>query len=602
MDKMKLIDEIENTFINKTKEYSDLNQLLYEVDNFESWKSNLVFRSDRIRYIFNENEAAIKKLNEILDDLDDLSANRLSLLLKNLKENDALDASIILLIADKLIAYYEPLNKVERLISLYLLKALEEMEFFVRMDNKTKNIPYECYMKIISYKDRIDELRPLDKRNIFMAYYNLLGPLSDLDPDVRKKTLVFYKEVRDLYHNHDYSDCACEIDEEWQFITDIYLTSFIYFLDDNELKKDYFQYVDELLESDEVDELEVRLITIAKKHSNNEYSLDETINEAYHLFLSYLGKGITYDGSDNNLNRFCNLFDIGVFVINLLEINNKKDEITYAYISKIAYTLLDYISSVPYMNFTSYFDDISADLCKLLMPFANDLSQKDFLLNKLLLRRQPITYIHSIMVKEITLRIAKAILKKNRTIFNPLIKLGYDTDEKLLNYLSKAAMYHDLGKCLTVGVINLQTRKLNDREYSYIKLHPLKSKELLKSDPDFNEYYDIMLGHHKYYDGKAGYPMEFDNVNSKYKIAIDLITIADSIDAATDIYGRNYTKGKTFNELLHELEEGSSTRYNPELVKFISNEENLKRELDYITGKDRLVVYYDAYKSITKEK
>lgn len=602
MDKIKLIDEIEQIFISRTKEYSDLNNLLYSVDNFESWKMNLVFRSDRIRYIFNENEEAIKKLNDILNDLDDEVVSRLFDLLKNLKQNDVLDASIIISICDKLIEYYEGKDNIEKLISLYLLKALEEMEFFVRMDTKTRDIPLECYNKIIKFRDRYNDLGPNNKRYIFMAYYNLLGPLSDLYPELRKKTLIYYKEARDLYLNYDHTDCEEEIEEEWSYITDVFLTQFTYIisLGDENIKKEYFMYVDELM--DDIDELRMRLIKIARSYCDKSVSLDDTITDAYNLFLSYLGDGITFDGSDNNLNHFCNLFDIGAFVITLLGENNIKNEKTYPYISKIAYTLLDYISSVPYMRFTSYFDDISADLCKLLMPFAKDINQKDFLLNKLVLRRQPITYIHSIMVKEITLRIAKAILDNKIEIFKPLIDLGYDTKEKILAYLGKAGMYHDLGKCLTVGVINLQSRRLTTREYSYIKLHPSKSLELLQNDKDYLEYYDVMVGHHKYFNGLGGYPLDFDNLNSKYKIAIDLITISDSIDAATDIYGRNYTRGKTFKELLKELIDHSGTRYNDEIVSFIASNDSLIDELDKITGRDRLLVYYDAYKNIVKEK
>ena len=50
-----------------------------------------------------------------------------------------------------------------------------------------------------------------------------------------------------------------------------------------------------------------------------------------------------------------------------------------------------------------------------------------------------------------------------------------------------------------------------------------------------------MIGHHKDYDGKNGYPVYFDKTKSKYKIIIDLIRIADAIDAGTDCYGRNYS-------------------------------------------------------------
>ena len=110
-----------------------------------------------------------------------------------------------------------------------------------------------------------------------------------------------------------------------------------------------------------------------------------------------------------------------------------------------------------------------------------------------------------------------------------------------------------------------------------------------------------MLGHHKWYDGKMGYPMDFDNTKSKYKIAIDIISIADSIDAATDILGRNYTLGKDFDSLLKELEDGAGVRYNPNIVKLISMDEVLKSKLRYLTKYGRERVYYEAYKEIAKK-
>ena len=204
------------------------------------------------------------------------------------------------------------------------------------------------------------------------------------------------------------------------------------------------------------------------------------------------------------------------------------------------------------------------------------------------------------MVKKITAAIATEIIEKKKELLDSLRFIGYDTDDKILQYLQDAALYHDLGKCLTVGVINLQNRKLTDEEFKYIKMHPSKSKLLFGNDTSFKEFYDVMIGHHKYYDGNGGYPEDFDNVHSRYRIAIDLISIADSIDAATDILGRNYTSGKDFNTLLKELVENKGTRYNPEIVDFIVNNKKLKEELENLTGKNRASVYYDVYSEIIK--
>ena len=55
----------------------------------------------------------------------------------------------------------------------------------------------------------------------------------------------------------------------------------------------------------------------------------------------------------------------------------------------------------------------------------------------------------------------------------------------------------------------------------------------MHGDEVFEPYIDVILGHHKTYDGKGGYPADFDNTASSKRILIDLITIADCTDAAT---------------------------------------------------------------------
>ena len=76
---------------------------------------------------------------------------------------------------------------------------------------------------------------------------------------------------------------------------------------------------------------------------------------------------------------------------------------------------------------------------------------------------------------------------------------------------------------------------------------------------------------------------------------IDLITICDCIDAATDHLGRNYKKAKTLEEVLEELSAGKGVRYNPDLVELIENSPRLKKEMSYIVRDGRLDIMYRAY-------
>lgn len=604
-DKIQIIRNFKEIYMNNIKKYSDYNDSLYQINNFNSWKENLIQRSIVIRTMFKENQDIIDQIDEILTEgLDDETAYEFLLVIKEFKDKEIHDASIMIKIINYLIAFYEPKEKYEILIYLYTLGALEEMEFFLRMDNDSVDInPLLKYQKILALKSKYQELKEINsRRDIFIAYYNLIGPLADLNTNVRKDIIKYYEEVTAFYN----SDLVQSIDkdneiikEEMHLINDVFITSFSYFIDsDYSTEQKYFKIVNSLLETEEVDDDQKKLIELAYKYSYGEYDVNEMIAKLTYFFNLYLGDGIKYEGTDENLNRFCNLLDIAGIILELLRTSVMDPEIKYSYLKKVGFTLLDYIKSVPYKDFTSYFDDVCSSLYKTLLPFCENIEQKVSLLNLLVLRRQPITYIHSIMVKKITLIIANEMLEYDRNIFKQLIDLGYDTDEKIINYLGNAALFHDIGKCLTVGVINLQNRKLTDEEFKYIKMHPSKSKLLLGDDPAFDTYYDVMLGHHRTYDGKGGYPLDFDNLSSKYKIAIDLIAIADSIDAATDILGRNYTTGKNFYTLLEELKEYKGTRYNPEIIDFILSDEKLKKDLDNVTGRDRASVYYDVYKEI----
>ncbi|MGN0311251.1 MAG: hypothetical protein ACI4CC_00630, partial [Lachnospiraceae bacterium] len=100
------------------------------------------------------------------------------------------------------------------------------------------------------------------------------------------------------------------------------------------------------------------------------------------------------------------------------------------------------------------------------------------------------------------------------------------------------------------------------------------------------------------YDGKSGYPMSFDNTKSPKRFLIDLITIADCTDAATDILGRNYVAGKDFQTLLEELKAQSGTRYNPDIVDAIAGSNRLQESLSNLTSSGRYSIYYEAYRLI----
>ncbi len=165
----------------------------------------------------------------------------------------------------------------------------------------------------------------------------------------------------------------------------------------------------------------------------------------------------------------------------------------------------------------------------------------------------------------------------------------------ILEYVKENALFHDVGKVLIPHIINTQNRALCKLEFDAIKKHPDGGPSFLDNDKDFEKYYDVMRGHHKYFDGSKGYPNDFNNLESPVKIIIDIVTVADATDAATDILGRNYTTGKTFDKLLEEFIEGAGTRYNNIIVDMIKNDQALIDELTEMTTDGRFETYRYVY-------
>ncbi|MCR5337925.1 MAG: hypothetical protein K6E75_05140 [Lachnospiraceae bacterium] len=90
------------------------------------------------------------------------------------------------------------------------------------------------------------------------------------------------------------------------------------------------------------------------------------------------------------------------------------------------------------------------------------------------------------------------------------------------------------------------------------------------------------------------YPEEFDTSKSKVKTVIDIVMCADCLDAATDTIGRSYSRGKTMDEFIGELQEGSGTRYAPWLVDLFEQKE-VKADLEYLLKESREINYRNTY-------
>lgn len=222
-------------------------------------------------------------------------------------------------------------------------------------------------------------------------------------------------------------------------------------------------------------------------------------------------------------------------------------------------------------------------------------------LNELNVATQVTTYAHSVHVAMIAKKLMEGILAYQPNLLEGALgerhhgKVFLDSKE-CLNFIYQAALYHDIGKNGIISVVNNDYRPLTDEEFSIIKTHPSLGAELLKIAPSlYEKFRDTTLGHHKWYNGKGGYPEDFDNTKSPKRILIDIITLSDCMQAATERVGRNYKDGKTFDMVMEEFRRDAGTKYNPDLVKFIDSHEDVARNLAVLVGDAWVDIYFSIY-------
>ena len=226
--------------------------------------------------------------------------------------------------------------------------------------------------------------------------------------------------------------------------------------------------------------------------------------------------------------------------------------------------------------------------------------ERIFYLNSLNVATQVTTYAHSVHVGMIAEELMKAIVQYQPellvgTLGNLQVTDILKNKQMYIDFAHDAALYHDLGKNSIISVVNNDYRPLTDEEFAIIKRHPELGLQYLELSPKLAKFHDTTLGHHKWYNGKGGYPDSFDNTKSPVRILIDIVTLSDCLQAATERIGRNYKGDKTFDMVMAEFRRDAGVRYNPDLVALIDAHPDLQRKLDELVISGWVDIYYKIY-------
>jgi len=143
------------------------------------------------------------------------------------------------------------------------------------------------------------------------------------------------------------------------------------------------------------------------------------------------------------------------------------------------------------------------------------------------------------------------------------LKLGLRPDE--LGELERAAQLHDLGKLAVPDEILHKAAPLDEREWAFVRHHPLVGERILRASPVFRNVATIVRSTHERWDG-AGYPDGLPG--PEIPIASRIISACDAFTAMTS--ARPYRAALTLEDALTELERVAGKQFDPAVVSVLA--------------------------------
>ncbi|MCQ2540283.1 MAG: HD domain-containing protein [Acetatifactor sp.] len=623
MTEEKMIREIQKcteTIIRNLAEEAEWNNKMLEAEERTSFAEVMKSRSEAIRAYYKENEECIAVLKKYAEGpFTHEIAMELYESIRSMQLNGRMDPGLMYELSAPIMQYMRSRDDMtEQAIIISMIHVACSVDYYNRMvgDMNIDEL-MEILRFIISHKDQYCSFEKAAARfNILYAYEALIALGSgDEVEEVCRMVMEWLREVNELLDNPEVQalDGA-----EPEFAVLMYNTHFLHPLEQIFYANDYpdlAKIAVEMCKKEcaayaESDNWAEKCIYDLVELGAGQVEHTITDVEVYEKLLAML-KFIPNPKWDEEPSHGQIILQVYMIVYTkLMEVVRKRDipaEEKDSIVSEAWKDAQRVFADIPYQYQTSYINGLFKNLLSYMLPNITNTAFVEQLIDELLIRRQPATYFHSYMVESIAKSIAEKMLENRPELFLTLpsfdsVETVKDRKEEILDTICRGARLHDIGKCAIASVIMLQSRRLLEDEFFCIKYHPKLGEQYLENYDAYEVCRHIIFGHHKFYDGTKGYPAEFDNTASPYRLYIDLISISDAIDAATDILGRNYANGKDFEHLLKELQTGAGTRYNPDIVSVITASPELIEELTVLTGRDRMQHCYEIYRQVVKRQ
>lgn len=599
--------ELLATYSDNLRIQAELDQALQEKRGKQEWLEAFRQRADRLDELFRQNEAIAASLRETAGE-EELTAEAAQFLCEKLLSRSSQrhqGGRVAMPILSMLIPYYEKHHDPERLARLYgyVYSALAPSTARVEGDDVLSKTVYS--RKIIALRSEYESIRDVRARlEIFMAYYNICVSERAEGLVSVDESYDYLREMLELWNSETVQRMDGENEhilwyvtltrQEWLAVEDGIDAA-------GEPAISYFCQLAQDCFAEEQESIEERWecsnpVCAAYHHARvlqGDIGWDEAVKGYFDYYTQRMAHPEESEDGGMSMEEANFLLEAPLTLERWLGSctdETLKERVLGQLKEDTHTTLVRRFAGLPETTIAKGL----AKWCFAMLPHLRDREEKEEWIFNLVLRKQFFTYLHSVMVARLCDAIAQSLLDSGSRIFEPVRALLGDQD--LLEYITEAALLHDIGKSEIAEIVNTQVRSLDPDEIAQIRKHPLYGHALIAGNADLVERYgDVILGHHRFYDGKGGYPEDFDGAKSPYRVILDLVAVCDSLDAATDDLGRNYKGAKSFDEVLAELEAGRGTRYAPDIVDHLAATPALQEQLRALVGEERGNVAYEIY-------
>ncbi len=609
----------------------------------EDVKATLSKRNIEIRNIINETNNLIDQVITPLIknpcDMNEQNALELEEFAKRLSGyRESIDAGLCYQVRDALTIYAKSIGDDAMYIRNMFYKGLA---LFYLDTLLFKDEMSDCFDNVIAYSERYEEFDPEIRNLIARAYGNSYISVANADIiEIHRRydrALDFWNStvkrldpdfpLKAYYQNLHENLCSstitalrsprraavCE-----QFKKRL-LESATFLYEANRL--------DDLVETNDYTSVQVKNIYYyyAAKFHNGIISCEELLEKLYEMHCQ-----ADDDYSYDDLYKKLHVGSLFLVYLHLFSPENLSEEDQERITKEMEDNVFSYVESIPNNVSSSRVTMLLSNFAVGSLTAFDDITYLKLLL-KLTVFRHPPTFVHSVMVAKISCTITDYLIKyaPEKLLTLPNVNSVEDVLAKrneIMTFVWYAGLVHDIGKIVYSHMVSFYVRRLNDHEFEMIKQHSSKAKAFIKPTPNFDtdmdkashlyqfvedsvltrtsegsllfsHLSDIAFGHHKSFDGKFGYPDDFDNLKSTVKSIIDIITVADSIDAATDSVGRSYAVEKTLSDMREDMMSQINTRYCPDVTTLVFGEEKLFEKIDDILNEFRYDLYHTCLKT-----